>query len=93
MLAPELLNRPLQPRRLVAPRDDLVADALQFVQAEVAAVLDDQLEAAGGAQAVDRRRAEGRHDGPAHLLAGSAPAIAAAMASAVRLGPRRWSNS
>jgi hypothetical protein len=57
----------LQPRRPVGPRHDLIADPLQGPQAEIAPILDDELETAGRAQAVDRRRAEGRHDRPAHL--------------------------
>ena len=64
---PRAVEQALQARRLVAPLDDLIADPLQVVQAEIAAVLDDQLEAAGRAQAVDRRRAERRDDRPAHL--------------------------
>ena len=64
VLARELLNRPWQPGSLVAPLDDLVADPLQIVQAEIAAILDDQLEAAGCAQAVDRRRPEYRTIAP-----------------------------
>ena len=63
----------LQSRRLVARGDDLVADALQLVKAEVAAVLDDELEAAGGAQSVDRRRAEAGDDRSAGLPSGSGP--------------------
>ncbi len=51
------------------PRSTIsIADPLQGPQAEIAAILDDQLEAAGRAQAVDRRGAERRDDRPAHLL-------------------------
>ena len=53
-VGPRAVEQALQPGGLVAAGDDLVADALQLGQAEVAAVLDDQLEAAGRAQAVDR---------------------------------------
>ena len=84
VLAPELLNRPAA-RRCCLPRATiLLADPLQLVQAQVAAVLDDQLEAAGGAQAVDRRRAEGRTTAPAHL-ARQRSAASSAIASALRL--------
>ena len=69
MLARELLNRPCSPSRAVAAGDDLVGDLLQAADAQVAAVFDDQLEAAGRAQAVDRRRPEGRDDRPLHLAA------------------------
>ena len=64
----ELLNRPCSPGVSIARGDDLVADPLQFVQAEIAAILDDEFEAAGGAQSVDGRRAEGRHDRALHFL-------------------------
>ena len=64
---PGAVEQALEARRLVAPLDDLVADPLQVVQAEIAAILDDELEAAGRAQAVDRRRSERRDDRPAHL--------------------------
>ena len=48
-----------------AAGDDVIADALQGIQPLIAAVLDDELETAGGAEAVDRGRAEGRNDGAA----------------------------
>ena len=89
----ELLNRPCSPGVLVAAGDDLVADPLQLAQAEVAAVLDDELEPAGRAQPLDRRGAERRHDGPADLVAGSALAARAAMASADWSGPVRSANA
>ncbi len=38
--------------------DDAVGDRLDFVRPQVAAVLDDDLESAGGSQPVDRRRVE-----------------------------------
>ena len=92
VLAPELLNRPFSPGVSVSAVDDLLADSLQLPQAEVAAVFDDQLEPAGGAQAVDRRCAEDRDDGFADFCCGSASADSAAIASAVRSAPRRSSN-
>ena len=48
--------------------EDSVPDALQLSQAEIAAILDDQFEAAGGAQPIDRRRAKRGNDGPTHFL-------------------------
>ena len=92
VLAPGAVEQALQARRLVAGGDDLVADALQFAEAEVAAVLDDELEAAGGAQPVDGRRAEGRDDGPC-ISRWQRSRIVSAMASAVRPGRRRSENS
>ena len=80
------VEQALQSRRPVAGVDDLVADALQLVQAQVAAVLDDELEAAGGAQSVDGRCAEGRDDGPLTSRWQRSRSVAA-MASAVRLRP------
>ena len=75
-----------QARRFVAAGDDLVADALQFGQAEIAAILDDELEAAGGAQAVDGGAAEdATDDGPLDPAPCSACAIFSAMASALEL--------
>ena len=56
--ARKLLNRPASAGMRLGVDDDLLADVLQRRQAVVAAVLDDDLEAAGGAQAVDRRGAE-----------------------------------
>ena len=50
-VGPRAVEEALQARRPVAPRDDLVADPLQVAQAEIAAVFDDELEAAGRAQA------------------------------------------
>ena len=41
------------------------ADPLKFAQAKIAAILDDDLVAAGGAQTVDWRTAERGHDGAA----------------------------
>ena len=66
-VGPGAVEEALEPRRLVAPLDDLIADPLQVLQAEIAAILDDELEAAGRAQAVDRRRSERRDDRSAHL--------------------------
>ncbi len=68
--AVEEVRQALGPR---GPVDDLLAEPLELVQAQVGAVLDDQLEAAGGAQAVDGRCAERRDDGPADLLAAPVP--------------------
>jgi hypothetical protein len=63
-VGPAAAEEALQAPRAVAPGDDLVADPLQFVEAEVAAVFDDELEAPRCAQAVDRRRAEHGDDRP-----------------------------
>ena len=49
----------MQSLRAVAAGDDLVGDLLQAAEAQIAAIFDDQLEAAGRAQAVDGRRSEG----------------------------------
>ena len=68
VLAPELLKRSAQSVGLAAAGDDFLAEPLQLIEAQIAAVLDDQLEAAGRAQAVDRRRAERRDDRPPHFL-------------------------
>ena len=67
-VGPGAVEKVRQPVGVAAPGDDLVAEPLQLVEAQVAAVLDDQLEAAGRAQAVDRRRAEGRDNRPPHFL-------------------------
>ena len=69
VLAPELLNKSLQARGPVAAGDDFVADSLQVVESQIAAVFDNHLEAAGRAEAVDRRCAEDGDDGAAHFLA------------------------
>ena len=62
--ARKLLNRPRRPSGLSLPRvDDLLADLCKRGQADVAAVFDDDLEAARGAQAVDRRGPEDAHHG------------------------------
>ncbi len=61
------VEKALQPCCFVAARHDLVADALQFVEAEAASVLNDEFETVGRAQARDRRGAERRHDRPRHL--------------------------
>ena len=53
-----MVNRPTSPGCGVALLDQVVGLALERVEAVVAAVLDHQLEAAGVAQAVDRRRPE-----------------------------------
>jgi hypothetical protein len=53
--------------------DDPVAHPLEFVQAQVAAILDHHLEAARRAQAVDGWGAEGRHRGPRDLAPASVP--------------------
>src|SRR5207245_1479748 len=53
---------------LVAAIDDLIADALEFSQAEIAAILDDDLIASCRTQTVNRRTAEGGDNRAAHLL-------------------------
>ena len=69
----EPLNTPCNSRVWLPSRTDPVADPLQFLQAEVAAILDDDFEAAGGAQALDRWGAERLHDRPPHRSATTAP--------------------
>ena len=49
---------PFNPARMIAARNDLIADALQLPQPKIAAIFDDQFETAGCSQTVDRRRAE-----------------------------------
>ena len=67
--ARKLLKRPCRPGNRGSPLvDDLLADVLQGGQAAVAAVLDDDLEAARRAQAVDRRGAEDVHQPVLDLL-------------------------
>ena len=90
-VGPRAVEQALEAGRPVAPLDDRVADLLQVLQPEVAAVLDDQLEAAGRAQAVDRRGAEDRDGRRAHLAL-QRSRISSAMASAERWWPRRCSN-
>ena len=63
VFALELLNRPGD-RASAAPLHDLIANTLQSIHAEIAAILDDQLESARRAQAVDRRCPERRDDRP-----------------------------
>ena len=61
VLARKLVNSPESDRSkgaCLAAGDDPVGDALELLRAQVAAVLDDDLEAAGGPQAVDRRGLE-----------------------------------
>ena len=72
VLARQLLKRPCSPSALVGPGHDLVADPLECSETKVAAVLDDELEAAGRSEAIDRRCAEGRDDGLRAPPAGSA---------------------
>ena len=67
-VGPGTVEKVSQPVGLAAAGDDLLAEPLQLIEAQIAAVLDDQLEAAGRAQAVDRRRAERRDDRPPHFL-------------------------
>ena len=76
----------MQAGRLVASRDDLIADVLELRQPEIAAVLDNQFEAAGRAQAVDRRAPNDRHDRSADSRRQSlaVAAIASAVSRAVR---------
>jgi hypothetical protein len=64
---PGAAEHALQAVRVSAAGHDLVAHGLQAVEAEVSAILDDQLEAARGAQAVDGRSAKGRHHGGPHF--------------------------
>src|SRR6185437_10132429 len=52
------IERGAEQRVGVPLADDAVGDGLERIEAGVAAVLDDDLEAAGGAQALDRRCAE-----------------------------------
>jgi hypothetical protein len=59
----------------IALEHDLVANPLDLGEAEVAPVLDDQLEAAGRPQAVDRGRTEGRVDRASDLLAAASPKL------------------
>ena len=66
-ICPGTIEQSLQARRSIAPFHDLVADPLQFREPEIAAILDDELEATGRTQAVDRRRTEHRDDRSAHL--------------------------
>ena len=72
-IGPRAVEDALQARRLVGLVDDLVAHGLQFGQPEVAAVFDDELESAAGAQAVDGRGAEHGHRGVADPPAAFAP--------------------
>ena len=83
MLARKLLNSPGRPGVALPSGDDLVADALQIAQAQVAAILDDQLESAGRSQAIDRRAPKIDHDGVAHLAVTCSSQFAA-IASAER---------
>src|SRR5262249_20349495 len=53
---------------VVAVDDDLVADALELAEAEVAAVFDEVCDPAGGAEAVDGWAAEDGYVGAAHLF-------------------------
>ena len=55
------VNTPTRPGCFCSLADQLVGLLLQVHQAQAAAVLDHQLEAAGHAQARDRRRSEHRH--------------------------------
>ena len=67
VLARELLNRPCRPGVSLPSATIVSLTCCSVAQAEVAAVLDHQLEAAGGAQAVDRRGAEDDDHGVADL--------------------------
>ena len=87
------VEQAVQALRAVAAGDDLIADPLQAAEAEVAAVFDDQLEAAGGAQAVDGRRAEGRDDGLRALLAAAVQQDRRRWRRRSGPGVRRWENS
>ena len=65
-----------QARLAVGPFDQRVGGLLQRLQAEVAAVFDHELEAAGGAQAVDRRGAEHADHRLGDLLVAEPPQLA-----------------
>ena len=67
-LGAELGGHPAQAGDLPQFLDQAVGLLLQGDQAEVAAVLDDELEAAGDAEARDRRRPEHRELGLRHVL-------------------------
>ena len=64
-LARKTENRPIRPRRRVALADQVLGFFLQHLRAHVAAVFDHDREAAGPADAADRRRPE---DGDLRLL-------------------------
>ena len=86
------VRQSLQTRRPVAAIDELIGDALQVSESHVAAILDDELESARGSQTVDGRRAK------AVTIASCTSSwqrrrMAAAMASALRLGSRRSAKS
>ena len=89
----------LEARRFLARGHDVVGDVLQRHQAGVAAVLDDDLEAAGRAQAVERRRAEDVDQSISDLLLkrflelggnGVAGQVAASAACGNRRASRTW---
>ena len=91
--ARKLVNSPCKLRVVLAGGDDLVGGLLQGRQAVVAGVLDDDLEAAGRAQALDRRRAEDVDDRLAAPPSGSAPAASRRCASPDSSGRVRFSKS
>ena len=75
-------------RPAVAGRDDAIDLLLQFDDAEVAAVLDDDLEAAGRAEAGHRRRREQRHLGLGDLLGRAAALTRSVTANGVHRSGR-----
>ena len=86
MLARKLVKSPESVARIGGfcdVGDDPVGDALDLLRAQVAAVLDHDLEAAGGAQAVDRRGLEDVDQPVLDLLLQLAPGARAAITGPV----------
>ena len=74
-VGPRAVDDPLQSGRAIGLVHDLIADVLQLLQTQVAAVLDHDLEAAGRSQSIDRRSAEDRDQCVADLLPAALPQL------------------